>query len=104
MNYSDQICGSTNFENGWGFYVDLEDTPQVLHELPRFKQDTYNYEYFAEYYEDFEDGYDNYYNTYIPHSDGKNKDTHKNIGSIIARISSTTIITAAITYVIFLVL
>lgn len=104
MNYSDQICGSNNFENGWGFYVDLENLPPVLKELPRPKQDTYNYEYFAEYYEDFEAGYDDYYNTYIPHSEGTNKDMHDNFGAIIVRISSTTIITAAITYVLLFVL
>jgi hypothetical protein len=106
MSSTDQLCASNDFENGWGFYIDLENLRPVLPELNVSKQDEYkseyNYEYFAEYYNDFEAGYDDYYNTYIPYPDHTNKKMHENVGAIIARVGSATIITAAaLTYVIF---
>ena len=110
MSSTDQICASNDFENGWGFYIDLENLRPVLQERAHSKQhdykseykSEYNHEYFAEYYNDFEAGYDDYYNTYIPYPDHTNKNMHKNVGTIIARVGSATIITvAALTYVIF---
>jgi hypothetical protein len=106
MSSTDQLCASNDFENGWGFYIDLENLRPVLQERFYSKQDEYkseyNYEYFAEHYSDFEAGYDDYYNTYIPYPDDTTKNTHKNVGTIIARVGSATIITvAALTYVIF---
>jgi len=102
MSSTDQICGSNDFENGWGFYVDLENLHPVLQERGRIKQCEYNYEYFAEYYNDFEAEYDDYYNTYTPYPPGTNKNKREKVGAIIARVGSATIITvAALTYVIF---
>jgi hypothetical protein len=110
MSSTDQICAPNDFENGWGFYVDLENLHPVLQERGHSKQGEYNseynceynYEYFAEYYNDFEAEYDDYYNTYTPYPPGTNKNKRENVGAIIARVGSATIITvAALTYVIF---
>ena len=105
MSSTDQLCASNNFDGGWGFYVDLESLPPVLQgpTIPQKKRD-YDYEYFAEYYEDYEDNYDGYYNTYVPHSESTHKFIPENVERLIVRISSTTIITMALTYVIFFVL
>lgn len=104
MSSTDQLCASNNFDGGWGFYVDLESLPPVLQGPTRPKKHEYDYEYFAEHYEDFEDDYDVYYNTYVPHSESTHKFIPENVEKLIVRISSTTIITMALTYVIFFVL
>jgi hypothetical protein len=104
MSSTDQLCASNNFDNGWGFYIDLENLPPVLQGPSHPRKNEYDYEYFAEYYEDFEDNYDVYYNTYVPHSDRTHKFMPENVERLIVRISSTTIITMALTYVIFFVL
>lgn len=114
MSSTNQICESNDFENGWGFYIDLENLRPVLQESGHSKQheykseynneykSEYNNEYFAEYYSDFEAGYDDYYNTYTPYPVSTNKNARENVGAIIARVGSATIITvAALTYVIF---
>lgn len=110
MSSTDQICASNDFENGWGFYIDLENLHPVLQEPGHSKQydytseykSEYNNEYFAEYYSDFENEYDDYYNTYTPYPASTNKNTRENVGAIISRVGSATIITvAALTYVIF---
>jgi hypothetical protein len=105
MSSTDQLSASNNFDNEWGFYVDLESLPPVLQgpSIPQRKRE-YNYEYFAEHYDDFEDDYDGYYNTYVPHSASTHKFIPENVEGLIVRISSTTIITVALTYVIFFVL
>jgi len=103
MSTTDRIHISNNLDNEWGFYIDLENLLPVLPEQYQPKHD-YDYEYFAEHYEDFDNGYDDYYNTYLPYSEGKNKYIPENVVGLIARISSTTILTAALTYVIFFIL
>ena len=106
MSTTDRIHISNNLDNldnEWGFYIDLENLLPVLPEQYQPKHD-YDYEYFAEHYDDFDNGYDDYYNTYVPYSEGKSKYIPENVVGLIARISSTTILTAALTYVIFFIL
>ena len=105
MSSTDQLSASNNFDNEWGFYIDLESLPPVL-QGPTIcqKKHDYDYEYFAEHYDDFEQDYDGHYNTYVPHSESAHKFMPENVERLIVRISSTTIITVALTYVIFFVL
>ena len=103
MSMTDRIHISNNSDNEWGFYIDLENLRPVLPEDSHSKHD-YDYEYFAEHYDDFDNGYNEYYSTYVPYSGDTNKYVPENVISLIARISSTTILTAAFTYVIFFVL
>ena len=50
MSSTDQLSASNNFDNEWGFYIDLESLPPVL-QGPSIlqKKREYNYEYFAEH-------------------------------------------------------
>jgi hypothetical protein len=107
---------SNNFDNGWGFYIDLESLKPVLpgdkyylepiYEEPHFIADDYydndvydNDVYDNDIYDD--DVYDNdVYSFY-------DKDAISKIdefGAYIVRVGSTTIITAIITYALLFIL
>lgn len=107
MSSTDQIHIPVNFDNGWGFYVDLESSQPYLIEppIPRSLQPhkgTHEYKHKHYYEQDYEDGYNDYYNTYIPELDNN---TSKNVRTVIARVSSVAVVTTvAITYVVFFVL
>jgi hypothetical protein len=105
MSSTDQIHMPSNFDNGWGFYVDLESSQPYLIEPPiprslRPPKDPHEYKLYYE--QDYEDGYDDYYNTYIPEPDSN---ISKNVRTVIARVSSVAVVTTvAITYVVLFVL
>ena len=94
---------SNNFDNGWGFYIDLESLKPVLpgnkyylepiYEEPHFVEDCYYDDKYDDVYDD--DVYDDdVYSFY-------DKDAISKIdefGAYIVRVGSTTIITAVITY------
>jgi hypothetical protein len=99
MSSTDQIYMQANFDNGWGFYIDLESSQPVLIEPRRIVQP---YKRDHEYKHDYEDGYDDYYNIYIPDPDNN---ISKNVRAVIASVSSVAVVTTvAITYVVFFVL
>ena len=78
--------------NGWGFYIDLENLNpcEINTDVKHFEN---------EYYEDMYDEYEYY------RKDETNliKD-ETNITNLIIRVSSTTFVTAALTYIILFVL
>lgn len=108
MSSTDQLYMPCNFDNGWGFYVDLENSQSIQVEprecaVPRNCHCGNKYNNYDGY--DGYDGYDEYYNIYIPDSNGLEKKMGDSLGLLITRISSAAIIsTIAITYVVLCVL
>jgi len=97
---------SNNFDNGWGFYIDLESLKPVLpgdkyylepiYEEPHFVAD-YLYDNDVYDHEVYDDDIYSFYD----------KDAISKIdefGAYIVRVGSTTIITAVITYALLFIL
>jgi hypothetical protein len=96
MNTS--ICISTNIENDWGFFVDLESSKQivVISDNQYYKID--NSHYINDYYNEV------YNEAFVELYDNNSSLTHNKFGDYIIRVSSTTIFTAILTYAIFFLL
>ena len=99
MNLSVQHV-SNNFDNGWGFYVDLESLKPILPDDKYYLEPIYEEPYFvADYYYD-DDTYDE--NVYSFADNDANSKINE-FGAYIVRVGSTTIITAFITYVVLFI-
>jgi hypothetical protein len=93
-----------NFDDGWGFYIDIETLNPILTDDKYYIHKKYDELYYNDdYYND-----DKCNNSYQQPSEDI---YYNNIGSnsnalnnFIIRVSSTTIITAAITYVVLFML
>lgn len=90
-----------NYDNDWGFYVDIETLNPVLTDEKYYNRKKYN-----DYHNNLYDEYSNDIKDDIPYSndirdENLNSDPLK---AFIVRASSTTIITAAITYFVFFIL
>jgi hypothetical protein len=83
-----------NSDNGWGFYIDIESLTPVL------MDDNYNSH---QKYDDYDNNIYNKYSNYI-HDTTDNIKNSPQLNAFIVRASSTTIITAAITYFVFFIL
>jgi hypothetical protein len=89
---------SNNFDNGWGFYIDLESLKPVLPCDKYYLEPIYEEPHFVEDYL-YDDKYDDVYDDDI--YSFYDKDAISKIdefGAYIVRVGSTTIITAVITY------
>ena len=96
---------SNNFDNGWGFYVDLESLKPILPDEKYYAQPVYDEAHFAvDYY--YDDKYDddvydeNVYSFYENDANSKINE----LGAYIVRLGSTTILTAVITYVVLFII
>ncbi len=96
---------SNNFDNGWGFYVDLESLKPILPDEKYYAQPVYDEAHFAvDYY--YDDKYDddacdeNVYSFYDNDANSKINE----LGAYIVRLGSTTILTAVITYVVLFII
>jgi hypothetical protein len=102
-------------ENDWGFYIDLENIKQtIVHSENTTIKKQYNCEY--DYFKEIDEEYQYYVKNYDENdndtnifsidieSDCKNSITHTGIKYLFLRISSTTVITAFLTYIIFCIL
>ena len=99
MNLSVQHV-SNNFDNGWGFYVDLESLKPILPDDKYYLEPIYEEPYFvADYYYD-DDTYDE--NVYSFYDNDTNSKINE-LGAYIVRLGSTTILTAVITYVVLFI-
>ena len=99
MNLSVQHV-SNNFDNGWGFYVDLESLKPILPDDKYYLEPIYEEPYFvADYYYD-DDTYEE--NVYSFEDNDANSKINE-FGAYIVRVGSTTIITAFITYVVLFI-
>ena len=99
MNLSVQHV-SNNFDNGWGFYVDLESLKPILPDGKYYLEPIYEEPYFvADYYYD-DDVYEE--NIYSFEDNDANSKINE-FGAYIVRVGSTTIITAFITYVVLFI-
>ena len=104
MNLSVQHV-SNNFDNGWGFYVDLESLKPILPDDKYYLEPIYEEPHFvADYYYD-DDVYDNdvYDNDIYSFYDKDAISKIDEFGAYIVRVGSTTIITAFITYVVLFI-
>ena len=104
MNLSVQHA-SNNFDNGWGFYIDLESLKPVLPGDKYYLEPIYEEPHFvADYYYD-DDVYDNdvYDNDIYSFYDKDAISKIDEFGAYIVRVGSTTIITAVITYVVLFI-
>ena len=96
---------SNNFDNGWGFYIDLESLKPVLPGDKYYLEPIYEEPHFvADYYYD-DDVYDNdvYDNDIYSFYDKDAISKIDEFGAYIVRVGSTTIITAVITYVVLFI-
>ncbi len=92
---------SNNFDNGWGFYVDLESLKPILPDEKYYAQPVYDEAHFAvDYYYD-DDTYDE--NVYSFYDNDTNSKINE-LGAYIVRLGSTTILTAVITYVVLFII
>lgn len=99
MNISVQHA-SNNFDNEWGFYLDLEDLKPILLDDNYYAEPIYDEAHFvADYYYD-DDIYDE--NIYSFHDNEANSKINE-FGVYIVRLGSTTILTAVITYVVLFI-
>jgi hypothetical protein len=90
---------SNNFDNGWGFYVDLESLKPILPDEKYYAQPVYDEAHFAvDYY--YDDKYDDVYSFYDNDANSKINE----LGAYIVRLGSTTILTAVITYVVLFII
>jgi len=99
---------SNNFDNGWGFYVDLESLKPILPDEKYFAQQIYDEALFeVDYY--YDDKFDDYVYDENVYSFYDNEDNDANskineLGAYIVRVGSTTIITAFVTYVVLFII
>ena len=99
MNLSVQHV-SNNFDNGWGFYVDLESLKPILPDDKYYLEPIYEEPYFvADYY--YND--DTYEENVYSFEDNDATSKINEFGAYIVRVGSTTIITAFITYVVLFI-
>ena len=99
MNLSVQHV-SNNFDNGRGFYVDLESLKPILPDDKYYLEPIYEEPYFvADYYYN-DDTYEE--NVYSNEDNDANSKINE-FGAYIVRVGSTTIITAFITYVVLFI-
>ena len=97
--------------NGWGFYIDLENlNPGEINTDVKHFENEFNNDFYNEYYEDMYDEYE-YYTKDLNNDKNETKDEtniitkdKKNITNLIIRVSSTTFVTVALTYIILFVL
>jgi len=96
---------SNNFDNGWGFYVDLESLKPILPDEKYYAQPVYDEAHFAvDYY--YDDKYDDDVcdeNVYSFYDNDANTKINE-LGAYIVRLGSTTILTAVITYVVLFII
>ena len=106
MNLSVQHV-SNNFDNGWGFYVDLESLKPILPDDKYYLEPIYEEPYFvADYYYDDkydDDVYDENVYSFADNDDNEANSKINEFGAYIVRVGSTTIITAFITYVVLFI-
>ena len=96
MNLSVQHV-SNNFDNGWGFYVDLESLKPILPDGKYYLEPIYEEPYFvADYYYD-DDVYEENIYSFDDNEDNDANSKINEFGAYIVRVGSTTIITAFIT-------
>ena len=97
---------SNNFDNGWGFYIDLESLKPILPDGKYYLEPIYEEPHFvADYYYD-DDIYDENVYSFADNEDNYNNEANSKInefGAYIVRVGSTTIITAFITYVVLFI-
>jgi hypothetical protein len=112
-NYTDEPY---NYCDGWGFYIDIESLSSLRKDNDDIMKEKYGIKNFNKnnrikkynYCETINEEYEYYCKNY----DDKNEDiftenkkiSDENTTSFIIRVSSTTIITAILTYFIFIVL
>jgi hypothetical protein len=102
MNLSVQHV-SNNFDNGWGFYVDLESLKPILPDGKYYLEPIYEEPYFvADYYYD-DDVYEENIYSFDDNEDNDANSKINEFGAYIVRVGSTTIITAFITYVVLFI-
>ena len=102
MNLSVQHV-SNNFDNGWGFYVDLESLKPILPDDKYYLEPIYEEPYFvADYYYD-DDVYEENIYSFDDNEDNDANSKINEFGAYIVRVGSTTIITAFITYVVLFI-
>ena len=104
MNLSVQHA-SNNFDNGWGFYVDLESLKPILPDDKYYAQPIYDEAHFVADYSYDNDIYDDdvYDNDVYSFYDKDAISKIDEFGAYIVRVGSTTIITAFITYVVLFI-
>ena len=102
MNLSVQHV-SNNFDNGWGFYVDLESLKPILPDDKYYLEPIYEEPYFvADYYYN-DDTYEENVYSFADNDDNEANSKINEFGAYIVRVGSTTIITAFITYVVLFI-
>ena len=102
MNLSVQHV-SNNFDNGWGFYIDLESLKPVLQGDKYYLEPIYEEPYFvADYYYN-DDTYEENVYSFADNDDNEANSKINEFGAYIVRVGSTTIITAFITYVVLFI-
>jgi hypothetical protein len=94
---------SNNFDNGWGFYIDLESLKPVLPGDKYYLEPIYDEAYFVadDYYDD--DIYDEDIYSFHDNDDNVTISKINEFGAYIVRLGSTTILTAVITYVVLFI-
>ena len=80
-------------EDTWGFYVDIEKDEKIKYQ-PKYL--TYDNDYYDYYYEK--------YNEYDEYDEYEPKSINKNITNLLIRVSSTTLATIGISYLLFYIL
>ena len=102
MNLSVQHV-SNNFDNGWGFYGDLESLKPILPDDKYYLEPIYEEPYFvADYYYN-DDTYEENVYSFADNDDNEANSKINEFGAYIVRVGSTTIITAFITYVVLFI-
>ena len=102
MNLSVQHV-SNNFDNGWGFYVDLESLKPILPDGKYYAEPIYEEPYLvADYYYD-DDVYEENIYSFDDNEDNDANSKINEFGAYIVRVGSTTINTAVITYVVLFI-
>lgn len=86
-------------EDTWGFYVDIEKDEKIKYK-PKYL--TYDNDYYDYYYEKYDEY--NEYNEYNENNEYKPKSINKNITNLLIRVSSTTLVTIGISYLLFCIL
>jgi hypothetical protein len=91
---------SNNFDNGWGFYIDLESLKPVLPGDKYYLEPIYDEAHFVadDYYDD-----DVYDDDVYSFNDNDAISKIDEFGAYIVRVGSTTIITAVLTYVVLFI-
>jgi hypothetical protein len=92
-------------QDDWGFYVDLENVPQnnnIEYKKPKILEKYY--EEICDEYEYNVANYDSNLDCILPDLINKCNEKKENSRDFFIRVSSTTIITAVLTYIVFFVL